>query len=81
MYPSRAPLAAFLAGMAGALQDELAPFAPERRAEKPVIRSNATMCCLFSGEIAARGDSGVYATEGPAVTDFVEGLLPSQSFQ
>jgi hypothetical protein len=75
MYPG----AAFSAGMAGALQDELAPFAPERRAEIPVIRSNATMCCLFSGEIAARGDSGV--TEGPAITDFVEGLLPSQSFQ
>jgi hypothetical protein len=44
MYLSRAPLAAFLAGMASALQDELAPLAPERRAEIPVIRSNANMC-------------------------------------
>src|SRR6516165_7677618 len=77
MYLGCAPLLTLLTDMVGAPQNELAPFAPERRAEIPVIRGNATICrighdCLFSGEIAARGDSDAYATEGTAVHCVVE---------
>jgi hypothetical protein len=77
MYLGCAPLPTLLTDMVRAPQNELAPFAPERRAEILVIRSNATICrighdCLFSGEIAARGNSDAYAPEGGAVQRVVE---------